>query len=186
MRGAGYLLLVAGFLAGAFASATDPDVVPWAWFVPALLVGAVGVALIRRSAHATARADHVLARNREDVEASLGRIIAGLEEITSGADPLPPWEYRFAIDHRFRDDLARFADARESLGHLYGLAAYAEIMSAFAAGERYLNRVWSASADGYMDEATDYLHRALEQFREAARALGEAHAASGVRIMSPG
>jgi hypothetical protein len=167
--------MVAGFLSGAFASATDPREIPWDWFIPALLAGAVGVALIRRSAHATARADHVLSKNREDVEDSLLRIVRGLEEMTSGEKPLPPWEYRFEIDHRFREDLARFADARESLAHLYGLAAYAEIMSAFAAGERYLNRVWSASADGYMDEATDYLHRSLGQFREAVARLEEAH-----------
>ncbi len=177
MRGVGYFLLVVGFLAGAFASATDPRVVPWAWFVPAVLVGAAGVALVRRSTRQTARAGHVLAKNREDVEDSLSRIVRGLEEMTGGERPIPPWEYRFEIDHRFRDDLARFAEARESLGHLYGLAAYAEIMSAFAAGERYLNRVWSASADGYMDEATQYLGRSLEQFREAAARLEEAHAA---------
>ena len=178
MRGVGYFLLVVGFLAGAFASATDPLDVPWGWFVPAVLVGAFGVALVRRAVHTTARAGHVLAKNREDVEDSLVRIVRGLEEMTGGERTIPPWEYRFEIDHRFREDLSRFAEARESLAHLYGLAAYAEIMSAFAAGERYLNRVWSASADGYMDEATHYLGRSLEQFREAAERLEQAHEAA--------
>jgi hypothetical protein len=40
-------------------------------------------------------------------------------------------------------------------------------MSAFAAGERYINRVWSASTDGYVDEVCNYLDRATQQFREA-------------------
>jgi len=40
-------------------------------------------------------------------------------------------------------------------------------MSAFATGERYINRVWSASTDGYVDEVRSYLERALQQFREA-------------------
>jgi hypothetical protein len=40
-------------------------------------------------------------------------------------------------------------------------------MSNFAAGERYINRVWSASTDGYVDEVNLYLDRALRQFREA-------------------
>jgi len=40
-------------------------------------------------------------------------------------------------------------------------------MSHFASGERYLNRVWSASADGYVDEITAYLDKAQEQFAEA-------------------
>jgi hypothetical protein len=43
-------------------------------------------------------------------------------------------------------------------------------MSAFAAGERYINRVRSASTDGYVDEVRNYLDRATLQLREA-RAL---------------
>jgi hypothetical protein len=46
-------------------------------------------------------------------------------------------------------------------------------MSNFAAGERYINRVWSASTDGYVDEVRMYLERAREQFREARRHFDE-------------
>jgi hypothetical protein len=58
-------------------------------------------------------------------------------------------------------------DARESIAHRHGLAVYGEIMSSFAAGERYLNRVWSASADGYIDEVNTYIEKAREQFAES-------------------
>ena len=51
--------------------------------------------------------------------------------------------------------------------HVFGLQNYADVMSAFAAGERYINRVWSASTDGYIDEVRSYLDRATQQFREA-------------------
>jgi hypothetical protein len=54
-------------------------------------------------------------------------------------------------------------------------------MSNFAAGERYINRVWSASTDGYVDEVILYLGRAREQFREALvhfREIQENHSAS--------
>lgn len=37
-------------------------------------------------------------------------------------------------------------------------------MSHYAGGERYLNRVWSASADGYVNEVKDYISHSLEQF----------------------
>lgn len=47
--------------------------------------------------------------------------------------------------------------------HLFGLQTYADIMSNFAAGERYINRVWSASADGYDEEADIYLKKAAVQ-----------------------
>ena len=81
---------------------------------------------------------------------------------------------RDRIDTKLRPDLTRFVDARESMVHLFGLQTYADIMSHFAAGERYINRVWSSSADGYDDEATRYLGRAVEQFEDAQRQLVEA------------
>ena len=40
-------------------------------------------------------------------------------------------------------------------------------MSSFAAGERYINRVWSASTDGYVDEVMMYVEKALLQFQHA-------------------
>jgi hypothetical protein len=54
--------------------------------------------------------------------------------------------------------------------HVFGMQGYADVMSAFAAGERYINRVWSASTDGYEDEVRRYIERAAGQFDEA-RAL---------------
>ena len=58
--------------------------------------------------------------------------------------------------------------------HLYGLQTYADIMSEFAAGERFINRVWSSSADGYDTEAETYLARAAEQFQDAQQQLANA------------
>ncbi len=83
------------------------------------------------------------------------------------------YEARFEIDRLFRDDLSRFAEARESMIHVFGMQNYADVMSNFAAGERYINRVWSASTDGYVDEVRMYLERAREQFREARRHFDE-------------
>lgn len=60
-----------------------------------------------------------------------------------------------------------FVEARESIAHACGMQAYAEIMSHFAAGERYLNRVWSCAADGYIDEAHTFVSRSYRQFEEA-------------------
>ena len=80
------------------------------------------------------------------------------------------------IDNDLRPHLTRFADARESMVHLFGLQTYADIMSHFAAGERYVNRVWSSSADGYDKEAATYIGKAAEQFADASRQLKEAAA----------
>jgi hypothetical protein len=62
----------------------------------------------------------------------------------------------------------------QSMVHLFGLQTYADIMSSFAAGERYINRVWSASADGYDQEAVNYLDKAANQFAETQQQLMDA------------
>jgi hypothetical protein len=163
----GYTLLVAGFLVGAYFASTDPDSTEWAWFLPAALAGAAGVVIIKRAAQAGATADHVLEGNRRDLTESLAAICANLERLYADRDSIPSHGMRFEIDRQFRDDLIRFVDARHSLSHLYGLQVYADVMSEFAAGERYLNRVWSASADNYVDEVMLYLGKARDQFLRA-------------------
>jgi len=176
MKNIGYILLAAGFLAGAYATALDVQNVNWTLFVVAAFAAIAGLVLIKREASAHARSDEVLEVNRGELRDSLQNIVRDLGEIVSdqtakGAD------LRDRIDLKLRDDLRRFADARESMVHLFGLQTYADIMSSFAAGERYINRVWSASADGYDGEAATYLEKAATQFADAQQQLQQAAAA---------
>ena len=71
------------------------------------------------------------------------------------------------------------ATLRESIGHAYGLQSYADVMTHFATAERYLNRCWSASTDGYIDEVHTYLTRARDQFTQALDLL-RTHTTQGV------
>lgn len=171
MNGLGFLLLAAGFLAGAYSTALDIESTNWTMFIPAALAAVVGVILIKRQASGVATSESVLTANRTELSESLGNIVRNLDELISAGAAVPSEELRNEIDQRLRDDLRRFADARGSLVHLYSLQTYADIMSEFAAGERYVNRVWSASADGYNSEARTYLERAVRQFREAIKQL---------------
>ena len=171
---AGYVLLIGGFLAGAFAA--SQQAIPWAWFVPAVAAAAAGVIAIKRAAKAHAQSDQVLHGNKRDLEQSLGNIVENLTQLRADKEQIPTFEMRFEIDKLFRDDLIRFADARQALTHLYGLQAYADVMSEFAAGERYINRVWSASADGYANEVLTYIDRAHEQFTHARQRLSSINA----------
>jgi hypothetical protein len=84
---------------------------------------------------------------------------------------LHPNEFHDWIDRTFRVDLDTFVEARESIVHMHGLQAYARVMNEFAAGERYLNRVWSASVDGYVDEVLAYVTQACNQFKRAREEL---------------
>ena len=173
MKLSGYLLLIAGFLGGAFATSLDIQATNWTLFLPAAILAVAGVFLIKRASSAHSRSDAVLSANRVELSESLANVVAVLDEIASAGEVRGD-DLRDAIDERLREDLRRFADARESIVHLASLQAYANIMSEFAAGERYINRVWSAAADGYDEEAAEYLGRAAAQFRKARAELATA------------
>ena len=164
MRIIGYVLIVAGFLAGALTTVLDEELVRWPEFAVAFAVGAVGIALVRVSARRRARTAEKLSTNMQVVQSSLERIVEGFGRLRSELPTMDPYDVRFWLDTAFAEELARFVDARETIAHVHGLQAYADVMNAFAAGERYLNRVWSASADGYIDEVQAYVVRASEQF----------------------
>jgi hypothetical protein len=161
------VLIMLAFLAGSFVSVLDPVEVEWAWLAPILLAGSVGLFLFRRARHGEASAGHRLTGDMTVLGESLARILANLEELCEDKADLPVYEARFEIDRRFREDLNRFANARETMIHVFGMQGYANVMSAFAAGERYINRVWSASTDGYLEEVQQYLEKARNQFVEA-------------------
>jgi hypothetical protein len=170
MKNLGYFLVIVGFLGGAFATSLDVQNVNWTLFAVAAAAGIVGLVIYKQQVGALARSETVLETNRVELRESIANVVEDLRglnegELTRGA------VLRDRIDLKLREDLRRFADARESMVHLFGLQVYADIMSNFATGERYINRVWSASADGYDEEADVYLKKAAVQFDEAKQQL---------------
>lgn len=194
MKWIGFLLVTVGFIAAALATVVDQSAikgaesaiaadesaiegadsttaaespVKWLWYIPALAVGVAGVVMIRVDHARQHKTEHHVAANIETIEGSLTRIAANIDKLNADKHAINTYDVRHKIDELFTDDLELFVDARQSIVHRYGLAAYGEIMSSFAAGERYLNRVWSASADGYIDEVNEYLEKAKDQFAES-------------------
>ena len=175
MKALGYLMLTVGFLAGALAAVkTAENDVDWAWFLPALAAGIAGVVLAHVGTRRAATQESKLVGDFEKLTTSLERVVGNLERLNAEKSTVDPYEIHSRIDELLRDDLEIFAEARESIGHLFSLDAYADVMNSFAAGERYINRVWSASADDYRTEASNYLLRAAEQFRGAQLSLQRA------------
>lgn len=167
MKSIAYLLIAAGFLGGATVTALDVATVNWLWFGVAAVAAIAGVILAKRADKSRATDSALLESNRAELNDSLSNLLATLQQRqddTYVGQARLDW-----IDAALRPDLRRFAEARESLVHLYGLQAYADIMSEFAAGERYVNRAWSSMADGYADESDAYLERASAQFEDAQR-----------------
>lgn len=178
MQPLGKLLVILAFLSGAFLASLDPLKVNWGLFVPVVLAGILGIVFHKKAEAAAAKHSDVLQSNRADMERSLENILNNLEELNGRKDKVPTYDMRFEIDRIFREDLIAFAEARDSMKHIFGLRAYADIMSSFAAGERYINRVWSASTDGYVDEVLLYVEKSLNQFRHAKEEFEKAAAAS--------
>jgi hypothetical protein len=171
MKTIGYILITLGFLAGALLSVLDEFDVRWGYFIAALAAGAAGICLVQAARRYQTKAESKLAANIQSIETALARIVQNISQLNKEKNSLDPYDVRHRIDRLFREDLETFVEARESIAHVHGLHAYADIMSYFAAGERYLNRVWSASADGYIDEVNTYLDKAQAQFVDTLKEL---------------
>jgi hypothetical protein len=171
MRSIGLLLIWGGFLAGAYFSVLDTEAVPWHLVGPCLVVGLIGVVLVQLDARSKRSATDEVQANLGKLEGSLDRIVEKAARLDTAKESLDVYEVRHKIDDMFMEDLDIFVQARESIGHAHGLQAYADVMSHFATGERYLHRSWSASTDGYIDEVHKYISRAREQFQQALELL---------------
>lgn len=163
----GRLTVTLSFVAGAYLASLHPTEIKWVLFLPVILLGAMGAVLVKRGQRAVAGHSELLDGHRSDLQQSLESIVAKLEQLDAGKLDIPTYDMRFEIDRLFREDLAQFADARDSMKILFGLQHFADIMSSFAAGERYINRIWSASTDGYQDEVLAYVEKSLQQFHHA-------------------
>ena len=109
--------------------------------------------------------------NLATLDRSLVSVVEKVRTLEADKAEIDVYELRHVIDREFPNDLDDFVQARYSLVHVFGLQQFADVMNPFAAGERYLNRVWSASTDGYIDEAHTYVDKAREQFELALEIL---------------
>ncbi len=167
----GYVLFCLSFLGGALVSVLQETEMNWLWFVPVMAIGFIGVTMIRLGHHQKHRSNEAIAKNIQSVFDAMERIAKNAVALDEQVKSMNPYDIRNEVDRLFVEDLNTFIDARESIGHQYSLQVYADVMSHFAAGERYINRSWSASADGYIDEVILSVGRAKVEFNQALERL---------------
>ena len=167
MKKIGYLLITGAFLAGSLVAVLEVKTLNWGYFVPIFVVGFVGVTFVQRGIRQQATAVETVTANIGTIHRALENVVNHVTQLNNEKTQMNVYDLRHAIDDRVLEDLDDFVEVRESIGHKYGLQEYADVMSHYAAGERYLNRVWSCSADGYVDEANTYLDKSVVQFTEA-------------------
>lgn len=178
MKKLSFIFVAIAFVAGAYLTSLDEKTVQWSYFIPVIVLGFLGAIFYKRTANLEAKEGDLLQSNKQVLILSMNRILTNLEMLNGKKENIPTYEMRFEIDKLFREDLLNFADARDSMKHLFGIQHFADIMSSFAAGERYINRVWSASTDGYVDEVLLYVGRAHDQFKHAQSEFNKALADS--------
>ena len=164
MKTVGFMLITIGFLAGSYLAVMQREGVPVPMFVSAMVLGIIGVVLVRIATRQESTHADTIKDNLGAIDSSLESIVEKIRRLDDGKTEIDVYDLRHRIDEEFPDDLDTFVQARKSIAHSFGLQAYADVMNPFAAGERYLNRVWSTSADGYIDEAHTYATKAREQF----------------------
>lgn len=103
--------------------------------------------------------------------ATLARLVAQIEALIAAVRDLPPGGdtiIRDRCDEIQRRWITPLIRGQAGFVAKYGVGRAAEAVSSLAAVERYLNRAWSAAADGYVEEAVASLHIA-EQSAHATR-----------------
>ncbi len=173
----GQILLWAGFLSGSLAtvfSLEKPErwsTINWPWYLASTFVCVLGITAIRVSKMSDGKESEQSLADYSTLAINLGLVIENLAKLRESQSNMRPSEMVAFIDANLADGLREFADAREAIIPQQGLHHYADIMTQFAAGERAINRAWSAAADGYVDEVEICLDRANAFFENAKKLL---------------
>ena len=171
MKSFGYVLIIVGFVAAAYFTSLHPTEVDLPPFLGALIAGCIGVGIVRYTTHKAAHHEEHIQASIETISKSLRSLAEKTTALDERKDEINVYDLRHEIERELPEDIDAFVGSRESIARSFGLQAYAEVMNEFAAGERYINRVWSASTDGYIDEAHTYIGKARSQFDAAVSKL---------------
>lgn len=177
-RTAGQALMWTGFVATAIVSTRQTNAIDWTAYAAAFAVGAAGVVILRATARRSAEEQAAASVGLAALATSLSNIREWLGKQLGSRDSIGVYEIHLRIDEQLTHDLRAFADGREAIIDACGLEVYAAVMSEFATAERTINRAWSASADGYVDEVWRCLERAESLIAEALATLDRARMGS--------
>lgn len=183
----GQCLLWIGFLGAALTAVlrledqSNPwSTISWPFYLVWMLVGWAGVAVLRWQ---RVQLNRSAADSWVGLESVLDKLKLCSTEIdkqlVSQLDDLTCEQVLERIDSQLAPLMNDFAEDSKAIAQRLGSAAFSQIMSEFASGERYLNRAWSAAADGYVDEVTRSVRIAGEFLRAAVvHATSAMHSAS--------
>ncbi len=132
-----------------------------------------GVVLLRITQKQAATHVDKLDADIQVLDTSIENLLTQLAKLIKSQQQTDVYAVHGMIDSRLMESINLFVEARETLIHTYGLRSYATLMTDFSIGERNINRAWSASADGYIDEVWLSLKRAEGRLRTVAQNMSE-------------
>jgi hypothetical protein len=149
---------------------------PGRWAFIAACVGlSLGAFVVRRDARARLAAAAARRDPSQGPEAALATMRHEIAAIIAAWPTLPITErLKLTLDRISRlqrEQVPAFESGRDVITARVGLSGFARVMDAFAAGERQMNRAWSAAADEVAAEVIVSLQRALPPLQEAAKRL---------------
>ena len=174
----GQILLWGGFLSGSLATVLNLEkkiawsTIPWGWYIVSVIICIVGIVLLRLAKQSATESTVESTANLAEIKDSLAKLIEHAGQMLGRMDELAPSEMTTFIDDVLAPDFQTFADGRNAITSEKGLQKFADVMTHFSAGERAIHRAWSAAADGYVDEATTCVDRAVTMLKDAQQELG--------------
>ena len=95
------------------------------------------------------------------------RLLPELDRLNADLDDLDAEQLTERIDELLDGYVLPLVESRQKLIDQFGMSVGAEILVTVAFGERMLNRVWSAAADGHLPEAQSSFRDAADAFKQA-------------------
>lgn len=147
----------------------------WSIVAGGILILCVGIAWARvaQKKRATAAAGASSERAVDVVKAALDQALSRTRALRSSAADAPFDQVTTECEAIVRECVERVAGQQESLSREFGFSGYAQVMTPFAAAERWLNRAWSAASDTHRPEVRASLDRAIEHIDEAIAECGK-------------
>ena len=147
--------------------------IPWVWYLISAASCIAGIVVLFKAKSTEGQKSDQSESSLAEIGTSFDRLIGNIQSLGKDVQSIPPSQITKRIDDQLADDFRIIADGRDSITKEYGLDVFADVMTQFAAGERALNRAWSAAADGYVDEADTCIHRGLGMLQQAQSLLAD-------------
>lgn len=184
MRVVAYVLFAGGVMLAISGAAKLPDVEAsaaesfmdrfpdsWPVFAVGFALTVAGLVIWWKDEFAQRAAHHADDSDGSNPLALLRGLVPQLHELSNDFGKLSANEVTSRVEHLLEHTVLPFAEGRQKVISWMGMSAGADLLVTAAFGERMLNRVWSAAADGHLAEARSSLTEAVGAFEQAQQQL---------------